>query len=187
LYRKIEEWLRCSWETVSTFSHNDPQRRGIPGAISVLHAHSRRLDFHPPVHRVMPAAALDADRRLWRTRKKKGNKSTFLFNPKALAKVFRAKLLDAFTREGLCLPGGDPEKWVVDSGDKTLLYLGRYVYRGVIQEKPIITCRNGQVTFRYRASKTRKTAKDRSRRSFQQTAYDYMEVGGRATQEAKAE
>jgi hypothetical protein len=35
----------------------------------VLHTHSRRLDYHPHVHVVMPAAAIDTDKRLWRTKK----------------------------------------------------------------------------------------------------------------------
>lgn len=152
--------LRTSWETVRTFTHNDRQLRGIPGAVSVLHTHSRRLDFHPHVHLVMPAAALDPDRRLWRTKREKGKKS-YLFNHQALARVFRAKLLNALTQEQLTLPGSCPEKWVVDcrsvgSGEKALLYLGRYLYRGVIQEKDIIACNNGRVTFRYRDGKTGK-------------------------------
>nr|WP_214660493.1 transposase [sulfur-oxidizing endosymbiont of Gigantopelta aegis] len=54
-----------------------------------------------------------------------------------------------------------PDKWVVDcrhvgQGNKALVYLGRYLYRGVIQEKDILTCHNGQVTFRYQDSKTKK-------------------------------
>jgi hypothetical protein len=32
----------------------------------------------------------------------------------------------------------------VGSGDKALVYLGRYLYKGVIQEKDIIACRDGQ-------------------------------------------
>jgi hypothetical protein len=32
--------------------------QGTPGAIAVLHANTRRLDFHPHVHLVMPAAAI---------------------------------------------------------------------------------------------------------------------------------
>ncbi|MCP3870284.1 MAG: hypothetical protein GY703_19770, partial [Gammaproteobacteria bacterium] len=43
----------------------------------------------------------------------------------------------------------------VGSGEKALLYLGRYLYKGVILEKDIIACENGQVTFRYRNSKAR--------------------------------
>ena len=44
----------------------------------------------------------------------------------------------------------------VGSGEEVLLYLGRYLYRGVIQEKDIIACASGQVTFRYRNSKTKR-------------------------------
>ncbi len=42
----------------------------------------------------------------------------------------------------------------VGTGKKALVYLGRYLYKGVIQEKDIIACENGQVTFRYRDSNT---------------------------------
>ena len=152
--------IRCSWETLKTFAQNDPQLQGMAGAISVLHTHSRRLDYHPHVHVVMPAATIDADKRRWRTKTSK-NKKSYLFNHKALAKVFRAKLLDAITQEGLPLPARYPETWVVDvksvgSGDKALVYLGRYLYKGVIQEKDIIACKDGLVTFRYQDSKTKK-------------------------------
>ena len=151
--------LRCSWETLKTFAQNDPQLQGQAGAISVLHTHSRCLDYHPHVHVVMPAAAIDADERLWRTKTSKTDKS-YLFNHKALAKVFRAKLLAGIREEGLELPACYPKIWVVNvksvgSGDKALIYLGRYLYNGVIQEKDIIACRDGQVTFRYQDSKTK--------------------------------
>jgi len=92
--------IRCSWETLKTFAQNDPQLQGKAGAISVLHTHSRRLDYHPHVHVVMPAATIDADKRRWRT-KTSNNKKAYLFNHKALAKVFRAKLLEAIRKRGL--------------------------------------------------------------------------------------
>ena len=44
----------------------------------------------------------------------------------------------------------------VGGGDKALVYLGRYLYKGVIQEKDIIACKEGLVTFRYQDSKTKK-------------------------------
>ena len=44
----------------------------------------------------------------------------------------------------------------VGSGEKALIYLGRYLYRGVIAEKDIVACDNGQVSFRYRNAKTGK-------------------------------
>lgn len=153
---------RCSWDTVNTFCQNDAQLQGSAGAIAVLHTHSRRLDFHPHVHLVMPAAALDAKRRLWRTKRAKAKtQGRFLFPHKALAKVFRAKLLAALKRAGLALPAHCPAAWVVDvkavgSGDQALVYLGRYLYRGVIQEKDIVACDNGLVTFRFRHAKRKR-------------------------------
>ena len=157
-YAKLFE---CAWETVSTFSHNDKKLQGSAGAVAVLHTHSRRLDYHPHVHLVMPAAALDATSNLWRTKCNKGSDKPYLFNHMALAKVFRAKLLAAVKQEGLPLPARLPEKWVVDckcvgSGEKALVYLGRYLYRGVIQEKDILRCEDGQVSFRYRDAKSGK-------------------------------
>lgn len=159
-----DQMLRCSWETVQTFAANDPQLSGCAGAISVLHTHSRRLDYHPHVHLVVPAGCVDQKARRWRTKR-----SQFLFPQRALAKVFRAKLLDALTRQGLALPLHYPRNWVVDvksvgSGDKALIYLGRYLYKGVISEKDIIACREGQVTYRFRNSKTQR--------------YDYRTVPG---------
>ncbi len=149
--------FQCVWETVRSFSQNDKQLQGVAGAIAVLHTHSRRLDFHPHVHLVMPAAAINAQQRLWRT------KTSYLFNHTALAKVFRAKMLDALTQQGLELLADYPETWVVDcksvgTGEKALIYLGRYLYRGVIQEKHIVACHNGKVTFRYQHSKTKQWA-----------------------------
>jgi hypothetical protein len=153
--------IRCAWKTVQSFAKNDKQLQGSPGAIAVLHTHSRRLDYHPHVHLVVPAAAVDAKNRLWRTKGSKG-KRPYLFNHKALAKVFRAKLLEGIVGEALKLPQSHPEKWVVDckcvgSGEKALVYLGRYLYRGVIREQDILACENGQVTFRYKNAKTKRT------------------------------
>jgi len=148
--------IRNAWATANTFSQNDKRLRGTTGAVTVLHTHNRRLDFHPHVHLVMPAVAFDAKQRLWRSKD-----SGFLFGHKALAKVFRAKMLDGIKQAGLKLPEQYPEEWVVHckavgSGQKALVYLGRYLYRGVLPEKNIVSNRNGNVTFRYQNSETRK-------------------------------
>lgn len=151
--------LRCSWETVRSFSQNDRQLQGTPGAIAVLHTNTRQLDFHPHVHLVMPAAAVDAKNKRWRTKHRA--KGGYLFSHKALAKVFRAKVLAGMADAGLALPGRYPKDWVVDcksvgTGESALVYLGRYLYRGVIREADILTIAEGQVTFRYRDAKSGK-------------------------------
>lgn len=155
--------LQSAWQTVLAFSRNDRQLQGTPGAIAVLHTHSRRLDYHPHVHLLMPAAALDQHKR-WRT-KRTGPKKRYLFNHKALAKVFRAKMLAGIEAAGLVLPSRHPGVWVVDckavgGGDKALVYLGRYLYRGVIREEDILSSERGpeggRVSFRYRDARTSK-------------------------------
>jgi hypothetical protein len=153
--------MDCSWQTLHRFTLNHRQLQGTPGAVAVLHTHSRRLEFHPHVHLVMPAAALDADKRLWRTPRRTSKGAGYLFNHKALAKVFRAKFLAALRLQGLPVPSSLPELWVVDcksvgTGEKALVYLGRYLYRGVIQEKDIVRCEAGLVTYRWRDSKSKK-------------------------------
>ena len=155
--------FNSAWNTIKLFSLNDKKLGGTPGAVAVLHTNSRELNFHPHIHILMPAATIDKTNRLW---KKKSSK--YLFNHKALAKVFRAKMLDALTTNSLSkiplsgkLPQNYPSKWVVDckhvgKGKKALIYLSRYLYRGVISENNIISCKNGIVTFKYKNSKTNK-------------------------------
>ena len=145
---------KAAWETVNTFSHHDKKLQGGSGAVTVLHTHTRRLDYHPHVHLVMPAGALNPSEKLWRVKKNK-----YLFDHEALAIVFRAKLHAGVKQAGLQIPTGAPGKWVIDCknvgrGEKALVYLGRYLYRGVIAEKDILSCKNKMVTFRYKNSKT---------------------------------
>jgi len=127
------------------------------GMTMVLHTHNRRLDFHPHIHVVVPGGGVDKRRRQWK--KKKGK---YLFNQKALAKVFRARFLEALNKAALPVPKGVRPEWIVDctrvgKGITALKYLSRYLYRGVISEKNIVSNQNGQVTFKYIESKTRET------------------------------
>ena len=156
--------MRSCWETVRLFSQNDKQLHGTPGAIAVLHTNTRQLNYHPHVHLVMPAAAVDGERKQWRTKVPGKAKGVYLFNHNALAKVFRAKMLSAIEAAGLTLPAHYPKAWVVDcksvgSGEKALIYLGRYLYRGVIREKDIVACSDTTVTFAYQDAKTGKSAR----------------------------
>jgi hypothetical protein len=145
----------CVQDVLKTFTRNDKKLQGTAGFTTVLHTHSRRLDYHPHIHVVMPGASINKKTGLWRVKS-----SGYLFSHKALAKVFRAKLLEAIVDSGLRVPGNCPKQWVVDckevgNGDKAILYLGKYLYKGVIQEKDILNCDNDKVTFRYLDSKTK--------------------------------
>jgi hypothetical protein len=154
--------INLAWQTLSEFGLNDKTLRGRLGATAVLHTHSRALDFHPHVHLVVPAGAIDTVHNRWRTKQGK-----FVFPEKALAKVFRGKWFQAMKDRGWTVKANLPRQWIVDcewvgNGEKALLYLGRYLYRSVLAEKNILACEDGQVTFRYTqnsgATKTRTLA-----------------------------
>jgi len=139
----------CASSTLKDFGLNDKKLGASIGMTAVLHTHSRRLDYHPHLHVVVPGGCLDRQRRQWK--KMNGN---YLFNEFALAKVFRARLLDTLTSAGLSLSGKLPVKWVVHckhvgKGQPALAYLSRYLYRGVISEKNIVANHDGKVTFQY--------------------------------------
>ena len=123
------------------FCKNARQFKGEAGTVVVLHTYLRRLD----VHLVMPGASLDARFRRW--------PSHFAANCSPLNEA------------GLTLPSRLPQHCVVDcisvgNGDKALVYLGRYLYRGIIREADLLSCDedcNGKVSFRYQDSRCGET------------------------------
>ncbi len=147
----------CASSTLKDFGINDKKLAAALGMTTVLHTHTRRLDYHPHVHVVVPGGCLNRQRRQW-----KKMKGTYLFNAFALAKVFRARILASLISQGLSIPNTLPNKWVVDcrhvgKGAPALKYLSRYLYRGVISEKNIIADKDGKVTFQYVDAKSGKT------------------------------
>lgn len=149
--------LGCAVSTLKTFGLNPKHLGADLGMTAVLHTHTRRLDYHPHVHLIVPGGGVDKRRRQWKKLKGK-----YLFNAFALAKVFRARCLRAMNETTLALPKKIPTKWVVHakrvgSGKPALTYLSRYLYRGVISENAIVGHHDGKVTFRYTESRTGKT------------------------------
>jgi len=147
----------CVASTLKDFGLNPKNLEAQIGMTMVLHTHSRKLDYHPHMHVVVPGGGVDKRRRQWK--KKKGK---YLFNKDAMAKVFRARFLTALNKAGFSIPKRVPKEWVVDcshvgKGITALKYLSRYLYRGVISENNIISNQNGQITFKYIESKTGKT------------------------------
>ena len=150
--------FECAIATLKEFGLNDKTLSGELAMTAVLHTHTRRLNYHPHCHIIIPGGAIDKKRRQWRKVKNK-----YLFNEFALAKVFRAKMIDALNKTKLILPLAAPKKWVVDcrhvgKGKPALKYLSRYLYRGVLSNKAIKSHRNGLVIFEYIDSDTNKVA-----------------------------
>jgi hypothetical protein len=143
--------------TLQSFFKRDKTQLGSAGLTVVLHTHARNLDFHPHVHVIVPAGSFNKRRGLWRHKK-----GLYLFKADNMVRVFRGEFVQTMAQAGYRLPPNTPKKWNanckhVGKGDKALTYLARYLYRGVINEDNILSCRNGMVTFRYKNSTTNNT------------------------------
>lgn len=153
--------FRCAISTLKTFGLNQKHFNAELAMTGVLHTHTRRLDYHPHLHLIVPAGGINTAHSQWRSIKGK-----YLFNGFKLAAAFRGCLLRAIEKEGLISPK-TPLKWVaqcqrVGRGLAALKYLSRYLYRGVISNKNIIADDGHYITFRYQDNKG-KTQKRRLR------------------------
>ena len=142
--------------TCRDFALRDKQLHGEIGQTAVLHTQTRRLNYHPHVHVIIPAGAIDMKRRVWREKRGK-----FLFAQKALAKLFRARMLKELSTLSLLPRQKLAVQWIVDcrqigTGLPALKYLSRYLYRGVMGEKQLINDDGKNVTFSYHEDGTGK-------------------------------
>jgi len=147
--------FKASSEAMKDLASNKKHLGAEIGMTGVLHTNSRRLDYHPHVHYIVPAGGIDTKHKLWK--KKNGN---YFLPSKPLGILFRGKLIALLNENNLQVPDGlYKNDWVVDikntgKGEGTLQYLSRYLYRGVISEKRIIKDKNGFVTFTYKDSES---------------------------------
>lgn len=147
--------IQSAASTLKRFGLNEKDLNAELGMCVVLHTHTRRLDYHPHVHIVIPGGGIHKARSQWRKIKGK-----YLFNGRALAKVFRGEFLHQLNQTDITVPN-TPKQWVtqckkVGKGTQALSYLARYLYRGVISNKNIIHDDGTHVTFQYKDNKTKR-------------------------------
>jgi len=145
--------MQCAADTLRGFARNEQGLAADLGMCAVLHTTTRRLDYHPQVHLLVPGGGVNVGRTEWR--KLKGN---YLFNARALGIAFRGAFLRALADAGLSIPK-TPERWIaqcekVGQGLQALQYLSRYLYRGVISNRNLIHDDGQHITFRYCDSQT---------------------------------
>jgi len=142
---------------------------GNIGMIGMLQTWTQILAYHPHIHYIIPGIALSENNKSLRY-----PKNDFLMHAEPLAIIFRAKLRDALKQTSLFnqIPASVWEKeWVVDikavgNGSSALKYLAPYLFRGAISNNNILSCHNGEVTFRY---------KDRATKIYQTVTLPVME------------
>ncbi|MCM8525391.1 MAG: transposase [Lentisphaeraceae bacterium] len=128
---------------------------GTPGMVGVLHTNSRKLDFHPHIHYIVPAIVLNRGENTVKKITKK-----FFLQQQVLANLFRGKLLSKLTElkisfpkhlYGIC--------WQADcdlkgNGAGALEYLSRYLIKGVVSQESLSYTKDGKVRLSYIESKT---------------------------------
>jgi hypothetical protein len=150
--------LRSAAHALLTLAADPRYVGGLVGIMAVLHTWGSTLAYHPHVHCLVTAGGVSADDRQWRPAR-----DDYLVPVKALSKLFRGMVLDQIRRRftEIKLPSSLGQKdWVVhckpavQGTEKVLEYLGRYIHRIAITNSRILSIDDGQVTFRYRDSRT---------------------------------
>lgn len=131
---------------------------GQIGMIGVLHTWTRDLRYHPHVHFLVPAGGLDYTQEIWRR-----SKNHMLVHVKPLKPIFRAKVRDGMKKVGLYAKVDGPvwvKDWSINSksvgyGEKAFAYMADYLFRVGISNQRILKYERGEVTFRYKDSRTK--------------------------------
>ena len=163
--------FKAASKTLLAFAQDKKRLGGELGAIMVLHTWGQNLSLHPHVHCIVPGGAL-TDNARWIA-----SKSNYLFPIKAMAKHFRAnylRILQAYYEKAQLQFHGNSKQyadidafnhlketlwskhWVVYAkkpfaGPKQIVqYLSQYTHRIAISNHRLVSCENGEVTFRWR-------------------------------------
>lgn len=90
----FNDLFRAAAQTLEAFASDDRWMGAQLGVTAILHTWTRKLTFHPHVHCVVTSGGLSRDGTRWVPSRRR----RFLFPVRALAKVFRAKLLERIKR-----------------------------------------------------------------------------------------
>lgn len=132
------------------------------GITMVLHTWGQDLSFHPHVHCIVTGGGFDGNQ--WIPAKRKNSK--FLFPTKSLAKMYKAKFMDALEQNRDLLWGEmDKEKllkkvrfkkWNVyakapfGGPAQVVAYLGRYTHKIAITKHRILDINENSILFKYK-------------------------------------
>lgn len=163
--------FKATRETLLAFGHDTKRLGGELGAIMVLHTWGQTMTLHPHLHVIVPGGAL-TDNGKWVVAK-----SNYLFPVKAMAKYFRANYLKQlekyYAQNKIAFHGASEiyatptefnrlkealwkKDWITYAkkpfaGPKQIIqYLSSYTHRIAISNHRLISCKNGEVKFRYR-------------------------------------
>lgn len=148
--------FKAAWQTLEQFGENPKHLGAKMGMIAVLHTWGQNMSLHPHLHCIVPGGGI-AKSDKWKTAKNKGK---YLFNVKAMSKVFRAKYVTLLRKNNLNIPQTVYDKlfsknWVIYAKQPfakpvfVIEYLGRYTHKIAISNHRIrhINYQKKTVTF----------------------------------------
>jgi len=161
LYKDKEVYnilFQSAWHVLNTFGHDHKWLGAQTGMISILHTWGQTMTLHPHLHCIVPGGGLTKQGK-WKTAKSEGK---YLFNVKAMSKVFRGKFI-ALLKERLpdemnkqFINELYKNEWVVyakrpfASPESVVEYLGRYTHKIAISNHRIKNIEESKVTFSYK-------------------------------------
>ena len=148
--------FQASAKVLKQFAIDPKTLDGTLAHVTVLHTWGDRLNWHPHVHILCSGLALTKEKEI-----KEVSNPKYLFNVQSISRVFRAiylKMLKEKLPKGLRIPYCPKQKdWVVycdkveqSKSSHLIDYLGRYIFRGPIDQHRILSYTNGKVSFSYR-------------------------------------
>ena len=156
-------------KTLLAFSNDN--LNGTPGFLAVLHTWNQKLNAHFHLHCLVAGGVVPKDKKRWLQ-----VKNNYLFNKKALSRVFRGKFmkrLEHAQKTGAFKFAGQSygnfqntlysKSWVVSvrkpvkRPEHVLEYLARYTHRVAIANSRIKKLENGMVSFTAKNRKKKRT------------------------------
>ena len=158
----IRSHQRCAYHAMFTASAEALKRLAqeqrfigtpFPGFTGVLHTWGRQLQYHPPIHSIVPGGGLSADRTTGLP-----SRANFYGPVKALSPLSRA-LFKAEMRQAGLLEYIEPQVWTIPwnvhsqanhHGHSAFTYLAPSVFKVAISNNRIVSLKDRTVTFTYR-------------------------------------
>jgi hypothetical protein len=160
--------FQSAWHVINTFGHDHKWLGAQTGMIAILHTWGQTMTLHPHLHCIVPGGGLTKQEK-WKQAKSNGK---YLFNVKAMSKVFRGKFI-ALLKERL--PGEMNKQFIDDlykkdwvvyakrpfAGPESVVeYLGRYTHKIAISNHRIKNVEEAKVTFSYKDYKQNAITKE---------------------------
>lgn len=160
--------FQTSWSVINGFGHDHKWLGAQTGMISILHTWGQTMTLHPHLHCIVPGGGL-TKQGTWRQAKSEGR---YLFNVKAMGRVFRGRFMAGLKKELPAEMSKDlmhalyKKDWVVYAkrpfaGPQSVVeYLGRYTHKIAISNHRIKDHGPQGVTFSYKDYRQQGMAKE---------------------------